>query len=106
MAGEDPDYLKRVSMLPCVARFMSSAHPCVGEVVAHHRSTGRVARAPVKGADRRSHDHDSIPLCAGHHNAWHDAKGPFKILIRSERETWESEQVFRTQRVLKPIRAR
>jgi len=105
MAGEDKDYLERVIRLPCVARGMSVAHQCGGEMVAHHRSTGRVARAPVKGADRRSHDHDAIPLCAIHHGQWHDAKGPFKVLIRSEREAWEAEQVHRTQRILKPIGA-
>jgi hypothetical protein len=62
-----------------------------------------VARLPVKGADRRCHDHDAIPLCLGHHDAWHGARQPFKVLIKSERESWEAEQVMRTQRILKPL---
>lgn len=100
MAGEDPDYLERVARLPCCAAGLS---PCNGPVQAHHRSTGRVARAPVKGGDRRAHDHDAIPLCMGHHDAWHGARQPFKVLVKHEREAWESEQVLRIQRALKPV---
>jgi hypothetical protein len=103
VAGEDKDYLVRVVQLPCAARFMSAAHPCGGIIVAHHRSTGRVARAPMKGGDRRSHDHDTIPLCAVHHNSWHAASQPFKIMIRAEREAWEEQQVFRIKQLLKPV---
>ncbi len=102
MAGEDPDYLERVARLPCCAAGMS---PCVGEVQAHHPIYGRVARAPVKGGDRRAHDHDAIPLCLGHHDAFHGSRQPFKVLVKHEKAAWEGEQTYRTQRILKPISA-
>lgn len=94
MAGEDPGYLESVRALPCAVQ---NSPPCVGAVQAHHRITGRVGRAPVKGGDRRAHDHDSIPLCAGHHDAWHGARAPFRGMSKQERLDWEDEKVRQTQ---------
>lgn len=98
MAGEDPDYTDRVARLSCCARGLGT--PCQGEVQVHHRSTGR-NRVAVKGADRRAHDHDSMPLCMGHHvPEWHGSTGFCKGWSRDQRTTWEDEQVARTRKRL------
>lgn len=102
MAGEDPDYLERVAALTCCAAGMG---PCNGPVQAHHPICGRVAEPATKGGDRRAHDHRAIPLCMGHHDAFHACRGPFKIFIKSERASWEGEKVYRTQRLLRPVTA-
>lgn len=99
MAGEDPEYLERVAQLNCAAMTMGR---CNGPIQAHHPICGRVARAPVKGGDRRAHDHDAIPLCMGHHDAFHGCRGAFGTMQKADRAFWESEQVIRTQRILKP----
>lgn len=94
MAGEDPEYTDRVAALPCRA---SSLSRCNGPVQVHHRSTGR-NRVAVKGADRRAHDHDSMPLCMGHHTVdWHGNTGAFKGWSRDQRTAWEDEQVARVR---------
>jgi hypothetical protein len=97
MAGEDPAYLGRVAALPCCA---AGRGRCNGPVQAHHRSTGRVARAPVKGGDRRAHDHDAIPLCMLHHDAWHGCRGDFRDMSKPMREDWEAAKVDVTRRAL------
>lgn len=102
MAGEDPDYLERVVALTCCAAGLSR---CNGPIQAHHPVYGRSARAPVKGGDRRSHDHTAIPLCMGHHTAFHASSQPFKVLVRHEKAAWEGEQTLRTQRILRPVTA-
>lgn len=101
MAGEDPDYLERVASLTCCAAGLS---PCNGPIQAHHAVYGRVSRAPAKGGDRRAHDHDAIPLCMAHHDAFHGSRHPFKILVKAEKAGWEGEMVLRTQRMLRPMR--
>ncbi len=99
MAGEDPDYAERVSQLPCCARAPGMG-PCLGMVQTHHRITGRVRRAPVKGADRRAHDHDSMPVCVGHHDAFHGARGGFRLMGRADLEAWEDRSIEDTRRRL------
>lgn len=98
MAGEDPAYLGRVAALPCAAAGELGA--CLGPVQAHHRITGRVRRQPVKGGDRRAHDHDALPICTGHHDALHGSRGAFRTMGRRQLEAWEDTQIERTQRTL------
>lgn len=94
MAGEDRAYTDRVAQLACAARSLSR---CNGPVQVHHRSTGRNRRA-VKGADRRAHDHDSIPLCMGHHTGdWHGYQGAFEGWSREQRTDWEDAQIAQTR---------
>ncbi len=98
MAGEDPDYAARVTRLHCCAP--CGLTPCVGEVQIHHRITGRVARPPVKGGDRRAHDHDGMPLCRGHHGEFHQSNGAFKGMSKSQRTEFEDDGIEQTRRLL------
>ncbi len=86
MANEDPEYLARVRALECRAAGLS---PCLGAVEAHH--AGR------RGLGQRAHDHTAIPLCHGHHMAWHDARGPFASWVRAKRQEWTEEQILAVQ---------
>ncbi len=82
MAG-DPKYLAWVRSQPCCAcgrRPPSEAH--------HKTGAGLALKA---------HDHDTMPLCAGCHRAFHDASGRFAVMNKAERKSWQMDRVQETR---------
>lgn len=80
MAGEDRAYLDWIRSLPC---WVGGA--CLGAVQPHHR-TGA-------GKALRSHDHETIPLCAKHHDDFHTLRGYFYGWTKADRRSWQSEAI-------------
>lgn len=85
MAGENPDFVSWCHELPCAARDLS---PCDGGITAHH--------AGPRGYGQRAHDETCVPLCAGHHTAWHDLRYPFKYTTKAERAAWRDRAIEET----------
>lgn len=85
MAGEDRGYLQWIATQPCAARELRPGPPCAGGVVAHH--AGR------RGLSQRAHDHTCIPLCDGHHRAYHEARAPFAAMGRDGRRAWADAEI-------------
>lgn len=74
----DPVYLTRVRLLPCVAcgaPAPSEAHHC--RDLPPHNEQGLYARLP--GAGIRSGDKDAIPLCRSCHDLFHRHRGEFHV---------------------------
>lgn len=86
MAGEDPGFVAWVRTRSC----MLAPLGCQGPVEAHHAGLDR-------GLGQRAADATSIPLCRGHHRAWHDACPPFRGLTQLERRAWATDMIARTQ---------
>lgn len=87
MAGEDPTRIVWVRTLRCLCR--GPGETCTGVVEAHH--AGR------RGMGRRAHDDTAIPLCTGHHRAFHDNAGPFKGRKKAELRAWAAAAIAATQ---------
>jgi hypothetical protein len=77
MAGEDPAYVSWVRQQTCMADWTGQ---CRGAVQAHH--------AGKRGLGQRSDDDTCIPLCDGHHDAWHDGGLPFSGASKDLRRMW------------------
>jgi hypothetical protein len=89
MAGEDPERLKWVKTLRCLARGPGTGPLCLGPIEAHH--AGR------RGMARRAHDNTAVPLCTGHHRDWHDGAGAFKGWTKDQCRAWTEAAVAATQ---------
>lgn len=81
----DAEYMARVRMLPCVLE----GGDCDGAIHAHH--------AGKRAAGRKADDDTCIPLCAGHHEAWHIGRWPFLYWGRDTRRSWADERIAETQ---------
>lgn len=86
MAGENRSRLLWTKRQPCCAPGAPSG--CKGPVEAHH--AGR------HGVGQKAHDDTAIPLCMGHHRAWHDNRGPFDWL-NGKRRAWADQLIAETQ---------
>lgn len=62
---------------------------CDGPIVAHH--------AGDRGLSHKADDSTCIPLCDGHHKAWHDAQPPFRGWSKEQREQWSVAAMAATQ---------
>lgn len=80
--GSDPAYLARVRAQGCAV-----GKGCRGRVHAHHSTTGR-------GLGQKAPDRESFPLCALHHDSFHQATGYFEGWDRARRRAWQAEQVL------------
>lgn len=87
MAGEAPEYVRRVKALPCAVGHRGG---CSGGVEAHHAG-------PRPGLGLKAPDDTCVPLCGQHHRDYHAAAGPFRGLRRAERERWASDAILATR---------
>lgn len=72
-------YMGFVASRPCLARLLGvQGNDCEGRIVVHHAFGRRAANA----------DRQTIPLCDGHHRAWHEHRGTFKGWDKERRRTW------------------
>ena len=88
MAGNDPARLAFVRTLPCCAPGAPTG--CLGTVAPHHHTQYR-------GMGQRAVDDQTMPLCWGHHRAFHDGRGPFRDWGQGHRRAWQDEQVAACQ---------
>lgn len=93
MADEDSNYAAATRRLPCAAIGMPG-HRCDSPTEAHH--AGSRLSAPVKGRDRRAHDHTIVPLCHLAHMAWHASSPPFRGMGKAGKRAWTDDQIDRT----------
>jgi hypothetical protein len=56
----------------------------LGDVVAHH-------------AGPKTNDSTTVPLCFGHHDAWHSANGAFKGMDKEQRRKWAEFAIAETR---------
>ena len=84
MAGDCPEFLDHVRRLPCCAR---GEH--FGHTEAHH--------AGSRGLGQRASDMTAIPLCTGHHRAWHDCNGVFRGWSKDQRREWVEARIAETR---------
>lgn len=82
-------YMAFVRTLPCAARFIS---PCSGAMHAHH-----AGKRP--GVGMKCSDFETIPLCRGHHDAWHAGFPPFRYWAQAARREWADENIAFTRKV-------
>lgn len=83
----DPAHLERVRRLPCQ---LVEIGGCAGDVEAHHSTAHR------HGSQKAS-DTDTLPLCRGHHRAFHYATGWFAGWTKDKRREWQRVGVLRAQ---------
>ncbi len=86
MAGENRERLLWTKRQRCCAPDAPSS--CGGVVEAHH--AGR------RGVGQKCHDDEAIPLCTGHHRAWHDHRRPFDW-VNAKRREWADERIAEAQ---------
>lgn len=86
--GDDPAYLAWVRTLPCLI-----GHECVGRVEAHHSTASR-------GLGQKTTDRETMPLCAAHHNQFHNARGVFSGWTREGRRTWQRRMLEGMRRLI------
>lgn len=67
---------------PCV---LATLGGCRGETQAHHAGRHAMGRKPP--------DDTYIPLCDGHHDAWHDGGVPFTGMDKERRRFWAETQI-------------
>jgi hypothetical protein len=89
----DPVYLRNVRGLPCV---LAGTRVCNGRIHAHHAG-------PRPGMGIKAADDTAIPLCAQHHQEWHNAGGFFRLLNDVTRERWVSDAIQATRTRLAPF---
>ena len=89
MAGDCPEFLDHVRRLPCCAR---GEH--FGHTEAHH--------AGSRGLGQRASDTTAIPLCTGHHRAWHDCNGAFRGWSKAQRREWVEARITETRASYQP----
>jgi hypothetical protein len=89
MAGDDPGYLAWLRASPCA---LAGRHPCAGPVQAHHSTHGR-------GMSQRTSDRSAFPLCAFHHRTFHDLCGYFNGWVKTQRQQWQDDAVFKYQKL-------
>lgn len=84
--GSSPAYLTEARKLPCLARDLGPKGPysCEGDIVAHH-------------AGPKVNDSTAVPLCAKHHQQWHDANGVFKGWGKEGRRAWAKAAIDATR---------
>lgn len=82
----DQAHLEAVRQLPCCARTLTA---CQGTIAPHHDTAAR-------GLGQKASDLRTLPLCFGHHRAFHDATGPFRGWTRDQRRTWQQERIDET----------
>lgn len=87
MGGEDPNRLRWVKTLRCLAR--GTADTCDQVVEAHH--AGR------RGLGRKAHDNTAVPLCVLHHRQFHDGSGAFAGWNKDKRRQWSEAAIAATQ---------
>ena len=85
--GANPAYLERVRGLPCVARQLGL---CMFGIRAHH----------AFGVRGKADDSTAVPLCLGHHLAWHDHNGDFRGWSREKRQEFANHVVGVTRALL------
>ena len=84
MAGDCPEFLDHVRRLPCCA---PGAH--FGRTEAHH--------AGARGLGQWASDMTAIPMCTGHHRAWHDCNGVFRGWSKDQRREWVEARIAETR---------
>jgi CDGSH-type Zn-finger protein len=95
---EDPAYLVLVRELPCCgcgqhtgARPWIPGRPRI--IVRAHHVTG-------SGLALKDHDRNTMPLCDGCHNAFHDNRDQFATWDKEIKKEWQRVMVEFTQRLL------
>jgi hypothetical protein len=86
---KDPVFLAWVRTRPCVAAYLGR---CRGAIQAHH--------AGARGLGQKCRDDESIPLCDGHHDLFHDgpvSDWPACWATREERRDWIRMTISLTQ---------
>lgn len=86
-------YLANVRRLPCV---LAATRACSGRVHAHHAG-------PRPGMGRKAADDTAIPLCAQHHQEWHNAGGFFGMLTKVVKARWVEDAIAATRARLAPF---
>lgn len=91
MAGENREYLRWVRTLACCAPNAHAPGDRPGRYIGEAHHAGR------RGVGQRAHDETAVPLCTGHHHAWHDHRGPFLGWTAAERREWADARIAETQ---------
>lgn len=79
--GSDPEYLAEVRKRRCLVG------GCVdGELPSHAHHAGP-----------KSNDSTAVPMCARHHQEWHDANGFFKRATKEARRDWAATAITVTR---------
>jgi hypothetical protein len=82
----DPAYVQWVRRQRCaVAGELRTPSQCGGPVEAHH--------AGERAFGRKAADDTCVPLCVRHHREYHDVRGFFAHLSRTERRTLVNEWI-------------
>lgn len=89
----DRVYLANVRRLPCL---LLATRACLGRIHAHHAG-------PRPGLGIKAADDTAIPLCAQHHQEWHNAGGFFRLLNDVTRERWVTDAIRKTRMDLAPF---
>jgi hypothetical protein len=89
----DRAYLANVRGLPCI---LTATRACFGRIHAHHAG-------PRPGIGIKASDDTAIPLCAQHHQEWHNAGGFFRLLNDVTRERWVRDAIMKTRMDLAPF---
>jgi len=85
----DPLYMAKVKRLPCAARRMSS---CEGVIEADH--------AGPRPLGRKSHDHQTIPMCQKHHWQRTNYVGVFEKFMGADMRRWCDRVIEETRKAL------
>ena len=93
---DDPGYLAKVRLLPCMAAGLPSPHPggfgenCYGRRHAHHATYDR-------GYGQKNPDAFAFCLCETHHTCFHAGCCVFDGWDKAKRREWQEECVAATK---------